>query len=189
MAKRGKAKAEEPKKKTCRGKTKAGSPCKRTVAETLDFCPSHAGKEPNSTNSTTRPPDWPIWANGFLERVRKGFTTTEAAKSVGQHRSTPHALKVRDGAFAEAWADAEESVTDQLEQALLDRAINGWEEPVYQGGMMVGTKLKFDNVLGWNMLKTRRPNPYGDKEEDPKDRSRPVEIIFAPFAPPSEPKK
>jgi len=42
------------------------------------------------------------------------------------------------------------------------RAIDGFDEPVYQMGMKVGTKKVYDNKLSQFMLQKNRPSKYGD---------------------------
>ena len=37
------------------------------------------------------------------------------------------------------------TICQRIEDSLIDRLANGWEEPVFQGGEEVGIKRKFDN--------------------------------------------
>lgn len=58
--------------------------------------------------------------------------------------------------FRRDYAHALALFDDRTEAALIDRAVNGWEEPVYQGGVLVDTVRKFDNTAAARVLKARR---------------------------------
>jgi len=50
---------------------------------------------------------------------------------------------------------AEEMQAATLEDVLWDRALNGWDEPVFHGGEQVGTRKKHDHKLMLKMLAVR----------------------------------
>jgi hypothetical protein len=52
-----------------------------------------------------------------------------------------------------------------VEDAAVSRAVDGWEEAVYQGGRQVGTVRKFDSALLMFMLRARRPETYRERTE------------------------
>lgn len=62
--------------------------------------------------------------------------------------------------FAEAWEQALEIYRESLESAALRRALDGWEEPVYQKGELVGTIHKFSERMLELVLKANLPNKY-----------------------------
>ena len=57
-----------------------------------------------------------------------------------------------------AWADdRDELVAGRLEDVAWERAVTGWEEPVFQGGELIGHKPKFDNTVLMKMLPAKDP--------------------------------
>jgi hypothetical protein len=54
--------------------------------------------------------------------------------------------------FALGWEVALESGLEQLAHAVLERALNGVEEPQYYHGELVGTKRRYDNRLAMWLL-------------------------------------
>lgn len=56
-------------------------------------------------------------------------------------------LSRRDPDFARMRREALVQSQGELETVIYDHALNGWEEPVYQGGVQVGTVQKWDHKL------------------------------------------
>lgn len=75
-----------------------------------------------------------------------------------------HAKK--DPEFAEAMERAMEYFTGQVEEAIFDRAVHGWEEPVFSQklGRQIGTIRKFDNRL-LELLAKRLMPAYREKQQ------------------------
>ena len=71
----------------------------------------------------TRP--WPTWARTFLDLYGQTGNVMLSARGAGVLRQTPYQLKGRDPAFAQAWADADESATETLEAEAWRRAKQG----------------------------------------------------------------
>ena len=57
--------------------------------------------------------------------------------------------------IAQVFDESSVAQAGTLEDVAWDHSINGTEEPVYQGGEMVGSKLKFDHRLLERLLKAR----------------------------------
>ena len=98
--------------------------------------------------------------SSFLEALATGLSVTGALTSSGLARSTAYALRENKDGFREAWDEAIEHGTDVLEDEARRRAKDGIEEPVFQGGMQVGTKLKYSDTLMMFLLNGRRPEKY-----------------------------
>lgn len=85
----------------------------------------------------------------------------DAARAVGISRGLPHAWAHRDPAFAAKMAEAKavgELVRlDEIEAEIERRAVKGYEEPVYQKGIRVGTIRKFSDLL--LMFRAKKLNP------------------------------
>lgn len=93
----------------------------------------------------------------FLEVLGKTANVTEAARSAGIGRMTAYDWRAADEAFAKAWDDALEVSVDALEAEARRRAVEGWEEPVFQGGKDVGTIRRYSDRMLEILLKGHRP--------------------------------
>lgn len=87
----------------------------------------------------------------------------QAASDVGICRRTHYAWMARDKKYAEIFESVRKYAGNILEDSLLDRAINGWLEPVFGGvgdGMTgeVGERRKFDNAMAMKMLERLKPS-------------------------------
>jgi hypothetical protein len=125
---------------------------------------------------------WPSWAQRFLEVFVEVGTVYGATRIVGIDQSTPYKLRERDARFAAAWADAEEQSTQALENEARRRALVGTEEPVYQGGQLVGVIRKFSDTLTIFLLKARRPEVYRENHrvELTGDQGGPIRTQVVP---------
>ncbi len=73
-----------------------------------------------------------------------------------------------DPDFAEAWDDAIQEYNASVEREIHERAINGWQEPVFGGkdkDEVVGHITKKSERLLTVLAKRRMPKEYGDKVE------------------------
>jgi hypothetical protein len=98
----------------------------------------------------------------FLAGLAAGWSITHAAKLAGRERRRFYDLRGRDEAFAVAWDEAIESGTEALEDEARRRAVDGWEENVYQQGELAGTVRRYSDGLLTFLLKGRRPEKYRD---------------------------
>lgn len=99
----------------------------------------------------------------FIEGLRATKSAMFAVEQGGHFSRTWYFQeRDKDPAFKAAWEEAWETVVDNLEGSMMSRAIDGFDEPVYQMGMKVGTKRVYDNKLSQFMLQKNRPSKYGD---------------------------
>lgn len=82
------------------------------------------------------------WQGKFIASFRECGMVTEASKACGKNRATVYRERDRNEVFAAAWAEADEWVTEELEQEAKRRALAGSD-----------TLLMF-------MLKAKRPGVY-----------------------------
>lgn len=92
----------------------------------------------------------------FLATLAETGIVSAAVKAAGVARSTAYEWRENDPAFAAAWASAEETATDALEAEARRRAIDGWDEPVFQGGKDVGTIRRYSDRMLEILLKGHR---------------------------------
>ena len=96
-----------------------------------------------------------------------------AAEQAGVSLSTVYNHKnpnsvMYDEDFEEAWAIAVEEYNGSVEKEIHERAIVGWEEPVFGGkdrDIVVGHVRKKSDGLLKTLAKRRMPKEYGDKVE------------------------
>ena len=85
---------------------------------------------------------------------------THAAAAAGIERSTHWRWMQDDPEYAAKFAEAHEQAVEKLEREALRRAADGWEEPVFHKGEVVGHVKKFSDTLLIFMLKAARPEKY-----------------------------
>lgn len=96
----------------------------------------------------------------LLEIVARTARPAEAVESLGySHRSYAATLKV-DPQFADAVAAAMARYVERLEEVADSRAVEGWEEEVYQQGSLAGTIRKYDHTLLIRRLEALAPERY-----------------------------
>jgi hypothetical protein len=96
----------------------------------------------------------------FIDALRKTKEIAKACEAVGISRYAALRHRRNDEEFARQWEEVFETAVDQLEQSALDRAINGWDEPVFYCGEVVGYVRKFSTALTIFMLKSWRRDRY-----------------------------
>lgn len=96
----------------------------------------------------------------FLESLRNTANVAASARAVGVARGYMYEFRSKEPEFAKAWDDAVQSCLDAMEGALFERAVNGWEEPVFHEGFQCGAKRKFSDTAAIFLLKAGRPGKY-----------------------------
>jgi hypothetical protein len=113
---------------------------------------------PAAPEDSARKPRHTDWTRAkmvaFLRELAASQSVKHAARSVGMSRQSAYRLRNRLARtpFALAWEVALESGLQQLAHALLDRALNGVEQPHYYHGELVGTSRRYDNRLATWLL-------------------------------------
>lgn len=93
----------------------------------------------------------------FLAQLAAGWSATKAAAATGIAKQRYYELRKADETFAAAWEQAYDAGTDRWRDAIRERGLDGWDEPVYQGGKQVGTVRKFSDTLLLLEMKRRDP--------------------------------
>lgn len=112
----------------------------------------------------------------FIEALRKRSSVLHAAEKAGLGASWCYDERKRDEEFAREWDAALEYTTENLEDSLYERAVEGTRRPVYQGGQLVGHVREFDTTAGIFLLKGRRPEVYRERIEHIGPHGAPVII-------------
>lgn len=98
----------------------------------------------------------------FLKALALTGVVAKAAAAIGMDRSTVSRWRA-DPAFSQAWDEALEEAADRLEAEAIRRAVEGVEEPVYQGGQLVGTRTVYSDMLLGKLLGANRPAKFRER--------------------------
>jgi len=106
----------------------------------------------------------------FINVLRNTANVSRAALEAGMASTTAYRQRANHPGFARAWDAAITAALDDLEEALLHRALHGVERPVLHGGKRVDTVTTYSDALGMFILKTRRPEIYARSASRGEDR-------------------
>ena len=94
----------------------------------------------------------------FLRAYLKYGVLSKTHRATGTGKSTHYKWLEIDTAYIRAFESVKADVVDDLTRVAMDRATKGWEEPVYQQGMLCGHKRKFSDTLLMFVLKKLDPS-------------------------------
>jgi len=83
----------------------------------------------------------------FVEAIEKTGRIFEACKCVGISQGTYYKHRINDMTFAANVEEAMNVFRDSIVKAVHSRAIEGWEEPVFYNGEIVGYTRKYSDKL------------------------------------------
>lgn len=118
-----------------------------------------------------------IKQNAFLKAFATMGVITGAAEKAKLHRESHYLWLQNDPTYPARFESAYESAVDSLEQEAITRARDGWTEPVYQGGKLVGRIRKKSDTLLIFMLKGSRPEKHRDRIEHTGHLNQVVKIV------------
>lgn len=96
----------------------------------------------------------------FLAAYAETATIRYAAEAAGVDRVQHYRWLALDPEYKAAFEAAGQQAIERMEREALRRAVEGNEEPVYQGGERVGTVRKYSDTLLIFMLKAANPAKY-----------------------------
>ncbi len=102
--------------------------------------------------------------SAFIETLARTGEPALAAKACGFSLATCQNHARRDEEFAQAGFEALQAYRATIAAEIHRRAIEGVDEPVYQGGQLVGYKRRYSDALLLAHAKRHMPNDYGDKK-------------------------
>jgi hypothetical protein len=120
----------------------------------------------------------------FLAALAECGNVSESAETAAVCRRAIYRLREDDEEFREHWRRALEIGTEGLEDEARRRAYRGVEEPVYQGGVLVGKVQKYSDTLLIFLLKGAKPEVYKDRVAN-KHYGRgggPIDVAYHRFA-------
>ena len=106
-----------------------------------------------------------LWTDAFLAALAECGILSQASEIAGVDRIHVWRRRQTDPEFNSACEQAIDMAADKLEREARRRAIEGVEEPIYQGGQLVGTRLVFSDSLLSLLLKGRRKKVFAERVE------------------------
>ena len=119
----------------------------------------------------------------FIAAYAKCGNLSRAAEIAGCHRNQ-HYRWLEEPGYREAFDEAHEMACDALEDEARRRAYIGVDEPVYQGGKLVGKVKKFSDTLLIFLMKGNRPEKYRDNVKVTADVKQ--EVTQKTWVPPED---
>lgn len=114
----------------------------------------------------------------FLKAYARLGTITHAAEAAGINRDTHSDWLRKDPDYAEAFEEAKAAFAERLEHEAIRRAVEGYEEPVFQGGELVGTRLRYSDRLMELLLKGHLPDKYRERQEIRISGGDPIRVVL-----------
>jgi hypothetical protein len=136
-------------------------------------------------------PDKGLRRAAFLRALAEGETVPAACQRSRLKWSTLYAWRGQEPGFREAWDRAArlgaDSPAARFEGALVERAVAGWDDPVFHAGELVGTRRRYSDPLlmfGIRELRERRRQST-PIDAQPGGNSK-VTVIVEQLGPPTE---
>lgn len=107
--------------------------------------------------------DSPELREKFLEVLRQTGNVGVAAEVVNVYRTTPYQWKRKDPAFDKKWQEAMDAAADLAEAEVRRRAVEGFDEPVFYQGKVVGYVRKYSDRMLELYIKALKPEKYREK--------------------------
>ena len=98
--------------------------------------------------------------NDFLNALLKTGLRNKAAEMAGVTRQAHYLWLKTDGEYAMQYEKVRTMLTDNLEDAAYERAVNGIERKIYYKGKEIGTQKEYSDTLLALLLKANMPDKY-----------------------------
>ena len=111
----------------------------------------------------------------FLKALALTGNVSASAEMAGTTRQTMYRHKDADLNFEIAWQHAMDQAIDELELEARRRGLDGYLEPVFQSGELVGYKRKYSDSLLIRQLEAHNPK-YAKRVEHTGRDGGPIEL-------------
>jgi hypothetical protein len=99
----------------------------------------------------------------FLRAFATYGNVSRACDESGAARRRVYEWKEHDPRFLAAFQFARVEAVERLENVAYERAVEGYDKPVYQGGERVGTIREYSDSLLTLLLKANAPEKYRER--------------------------
>lgn len=103
--------------------------------------------------------------NIVLSVFQQTGNMSKACRLAGCNSSMHRHWLKKNETYRVAYESCRTIITSAIEESLVFKLINGWREPVFQKGELVGYKRKFDINGMLKYLAKAKPEVFGDKVE------------------------
>jgi len=115
--------------------------------------------------SLTREEWHPVKSDAFIEALAKFGTISKACEVSKLCRGTIYMWRKEHPEFKARFDAAIAAFGERLEDEAVRRAHDGWEEPVFYQGVVVGSIRKFDSNLMVKLLEANIPDKFRPKTD------------------------
>lgn len=109
---------------------------------------------------------------------------SEACRAAQVARQTAYNWREADKGFAAAWDAACDVAWDRAEREAYRRAVEGWDEPVYQGGVQVGVVRRYSDTMLQATLKAKRAKEWRESMKHDVELSGDIRLSMKSILPP-----
>ncbi len=104
----------------------------------------------------------------FLRTLRRTKRVDQACAAAGMSKSAAHYLRGQSGRFSAAWEKAlAGAALPSVAEVAYARAVEGWEEPIVQGGHVVGTRWRFSEGALRDLLRAELARETAKAKSEP----------------------
>lgn len=130
----------------------------------------------------TKPVETNAKKASFLAAYAECGVIRLAAKSSEASARSHYRWMADDRDYVTAFEEAQRKSCKALEEEARRRAVDGWDEPVYQNGKKVGTRRRYSDTLLIFLMKGNQPDKFGDKvtQTHRGDSEAPVAVYQLP---------
>lgn len=106
----------------------------------------------------------PARQRSFIEALADTGSVEAACRAVDMTTVGAYHLRRQAGAeeFRAAWEAALQLGVQRVEDIVMDRALNGVEEPLYSYGKLIGTRTRYNDRLLMFILRNRAPERFAE---------------------------
>lgn len=137
----------------CTGTTAAGNQC--TLPARPDTDPPRCAHHLDISEHPKK--------RAFLDEYARHGIVTRAAEAAGISRGAHYLWMGDDPDYPAAFADAHARACDAIRGEIFRRGVEGWDEPVFHEGQVVGFKRRYSDVQLTNLAKSRMPEEFREK--------------------------
>lgn len=105
------------------------------------------------------------WESAFLAHLAQTYNVEASCKKAKISKTEAYRKRREDPKFAEDWDRAREIGAAALESEAIRRAVEGWLEPIYHDGEIVGYVRKYSDRLIEFLLRGAMPEKYRERHE------------------------
>lgn len=104
-------------------------------------------------------------AHEFCEELTASCNVSKACKLIGVTRRTAYNWRDIYAEFKTNWDNSIKIGAQALEDEALRRGFEGYDKPVYQQGMQVGTITEYSDTLAVLLLKAHNPERFRERTQ------------------------